>query len=440
MRTHRMLTTVACIAVLMGALGLLIGATAGSRSAAAQTGPGLAAPAELTVNVGRGFTYQGYLEQNGTAVTAQCDLQFVLWDHPTTGSQLGSVQTVVNVTVIGGRFSSILNANDEMLANPFTGTARYLSVGVRCPTGSGAYTALTPRHTISPAPYASSLRPGAVISGTVPTGSGALNLTSNMDGIRITASGGDGVYVNAANGHGVNADAVNADGLNVRRGVNGVYLDQISANGVFVKRAGTNGLRIQQAFSNGIQVDFAGINGIQIQGAQALAGYFGGNVQIIGICQCVIGVVGRNVGADGLQAGDVVAVRGADAPTTADGAPLLHVARATADAAPIGVVAGVARPMTTADGLTVYATAADGAAAPGDLVALVIYGPVQLRATTGSDAPAPGAAVVWSAEGARRLRTTELNGLTVAEAAPTLGTALSTPDADGLLWVLVNPR
>lgn len=72
----------------------------------------------------------------------------------------------------------------------------------------------------------------------------------------------------------------------------------------------------------------------------------------------------------------------------------------------------------------------------------IIYGPARVRAATGaSGAIQVGTRLAADADGlARPLRTVAVEGVTLAENAPQTGIALGTPDAAGLLWVLVNPR
>src|SRR5690606_5647436 len=113
--------------------------------------------------LGSGFTYQGRLTQDGATVNDVCDMQFGLWDSETDGAQVGATQTVPNVSVADGLFTVTLNAGGEFGAAAFTGEARWLALGVRCPAGSGDYAGLAPRQPITAAPYALSLMPGATL-------------------------------------------------------------------------------------------------------------------------------------------------------------------------------------------------------------------------------------------------------------------------------------
>ncbi len=113
--------------------------------------------------LGSAFTYQGRLLDGGTPVDGACDFEFSLWDDPSAGSQIGTTQSKSGVTVSDGYFGVSLDFG----VTAFDGEARYLDITVDC---DGSSTPLSPRVTLSGAPYAHSLRPGAVISGAESTG------------------------------------------------------------------------------------------------------------------------------------------------------------------------------------------------------------------------------------------------------------------------------
>ena len=95
------------------------------------------------------FTYQGKLNDGGSAANGRYDLQFALFDSLIDGAQVGATQTVSNVTVSGGIFTASLDFG----ASAFTGANRFLEISAR-PTGAGAFTLLTPRQAITSTPYA----------------------------------------------------------------------------------------------------------------------------------------------------------------------------------------------------------------------------------------------------------------------------------------------
>ena len=101
-----------------------------------------------------GFTYQGQLLDNGSPVSGICDFLFGLWSDSGASSQVGALQTVSNVSVNDGLFTAVVNSGGEFGVDAFDGGTRWLGVSVRCPAGSGGYTALSPAQSITPVPYA----------------------------------------------------------------------------------------------------------------------------------------------------------------------------------------------------------------------------------------------------------------------------------------------
>lgn len=100
--------------------------------------------------MGTAFTYQGRLVEDNNAPTGTYDFEFKLFDDPCTGMQQGSTIEVTDLDVIDGYFTLELDFG----ANIFTGTGRWLEIGIRPGGSSGSLTILSPRQEITPAPYA----------------------------------------------------------------------------------------------------------------------------------------------------------------------------------------------------------------------------------------------------------------------------------------------
>lgn len=209
-------------------------------------------------DVGTTITYQGRLTKANGPVNGRCDFTFKLWTAASGGQQAGSTVTKSNVQVRNGNFTVELDFGEGLWNGPstFSGQARWMSVDVRCPAGQGSFTTLNGRVALNPAPYALSLRPGAVVVGApsnkttitgIYTGSGASSAvrginnspqgtgvygwaTANNDsnygvygrtdsgsgygvyGEAHHTSGGYGVYGVSASGHGVHGKANPPDG------------------------------------------------------------------------------------------------------------------------------------------------------------------------------------------------------------------------------------
>jgi hypothetical protein len=110
------------------------------------------------------FTYQGQLKGPSGPVNAVCNFRFTLWNDSSAGGQIGVLDTRNGVTVANGLFTAVLNTSSQFGPNAFNGEARWLAISVQCP-GDPGFVLLNPRQALTATPYALSLRPGAVVSG-----------------------------------------------------------------------------------------------------------------------------------------------------------------------------------------------------------------------------------------------------------------------------------
>ena len=138
--------------------------------------------------LGSAFTYQGRLTDGGSPANGTYDFQFKLYDAASGGAQVGSALEIGDVTVSEGLFTVQLD-----FGSVFDGNARYLEIGVRPGSSSGAYTALAPRQALTATPYALYAK-GAPWSGLtgVPAGfaDGVDNDTTYSAGVGLQLSGG----------------------------------------------------------------------------------------------------------------------------------------------------------------------------------------------------------------------------------------------------------
>ena len=140
MKTSRILT--------LGLVLFLTFSIGVGRSTAQESGPSAAQ------TLGTGFTYQGQLKDTGgSPVTATCAFQFTLWDALSGSTQVGGISTVTGVSVVNGYFTAQVNTGGEFGTGAFNGVARWLQIAVKC-TGDAAYTPLSPRQPLTPAPFA----------------------------------------------------------------------------------------------------------------------------------------------------------------------------------------------------------------------------------------------------------------------------------------------
>jgi hypothetical protein len=128
----------------------------------------------------RAISYQGYLEQDGSAVSGTRELTFKLFDAPTAGTQLGS-NIVATVTVYSGSFATVLAPIPVQAFSTQKGL--YLEIAVDGVTLSG-------RQRIYAVPFALGTSRGddMVVTGSLglggaaPAGSAALVVGSGANG------------------------------------------------------------------------------------------------------------------------------------------------------------------------------------------------------------------------------------------------------------------
>lgn len=140
---YRKLTLLVCFFV----LSMLVSASGISAQETDPQNPNgyLASPLATTI------TYQGRLKDASGPVDDYCDFEFKLFASSGGSDQVGSGIYRNNITVEDGYFT----VNDlDFGAEAFQGEARWLEVGVRCPTGIGDFELLTPRQGLTATPQA----------------------------------------------------------------------------------------------------------------------------------------------------------------------------------------------------------------------------------------------------------------------------------------------
>lgn len=145
-----------------------------------------AAPSEVPLQApaGTAFTYQGFLNDDGSPANGLYDFEFELYDDEVAGGQVGSTLMLQDVTVAEGYFTVELAFGDH-----FDGTALWLEIHVRLGASTGGYQQLLPRQALTPVPYAAyaNIAPWSGLSG-VPAGfsDGVDNDTSYTSGDGLT--------------------------------------------------------------------------------------------------------------------------------------------------------------------------------------------------------------------------------------------------------------
>ncbi len=176
------------------------------------------------------FTYQGRLVDAGSPANGTYDLRFILYDAETGGAQVGTTVTRDDVQVASGLFTVELDFG----AAAFQGDARWLEIAVRPGSSTGAFTVLSPRQPVSPAPYAlfaaaaGSLKVPLTVSassaGIPSTPAGLITVNQSGTGIALAANRTADtpaefpalLGVNAGAGAGVQGESTRTGGIGVR--------------------------------------------------------------------------------------------------------------------------------------------------------------------------------------------------------------------------------
>lgn len=141
----------------------------------------LSAASAWAVPFGIAFTYQGSVRSADTPLNEPVDMRFSLWTAPVGGAQLGatvefSAIASAPVAVVDGLFTVDL---DFGTVEHFDGQDVYLQVAVSVPAGSGAWTTLSPRQRVAPAPYALQTR-GMFVDDALRVGVGEIEPASRL--------------------------------------------------------------------------------------------------------------------------------------------------------------------------------------------------------------------------------------------------------------------
>lgn len=425
--------------------------------------------------VGNSFSYQGYLEDGGTAAEGFYDFEFRLYDAAAAGSQVGSTITLGDVSVSDGLFTVEL----AFETGSFGGGARWLAISVRPGASGGAYTALTPRQELTAAPYALAM-PNVYtneasnfvgvgrdfrISGNEVFGirsEGAANdyggmyvETSHVNGWPFYGYATDGsfrawTYYNGSNGDwylynaGTRLSVPNEGGLRI--GPSADYSLVIS------NTTGSDGVRIYDTADDAIQIgsdpDYSNYGvyipspGVSTYGlwpntaeaAGEWALFTVDKIEASNVTINSISLVAQVTGDMALTAGDVVAVAGVTDPIPGSLQPLSLVTLASgAEAGVIGVVESrmvwEVAPGKEAEGEMSMHSAA-GPAQPGDYVSLIVLGVAQVKVDPNATIAAGDRLTAADLPGlVRPLQTRQIEGMVVTEGAQSIGIALAAPIA-----------
>ncbi|MGH2538664.1 MAG: capsid cement protein [Candidatus Promineifilaceae bacterium] len=454
------------------AAGLALALLATSRISQAQMeAPQAPQSPEAHTTVGTAFTYQGELTDGGGLANGPYDFEFRLFDVPAGGAQLAAPDVIADLPLVDGRFTAQLDFGAGLYADG----PRWLEIAVRPGASGGAYTTLSPRQQLTPAPVAQALPNvytdeaanfvgvgrnfrisgnevfGVRFDGNANAYGGMYVETSHPNGWPFYgyATGGSfraWSYYNGTTGDwqlynaGIRLKVPNEGGLRVGPSVDYslVISNTTGSDGVRVNDTGDDGIQIGSSpdYPNyGVYIPSPGVatyglwpNTAEAAGEWAL--YTVDNIEAGNVFAAGFSLLAKVDGSRALTAGDVAAVAGVADPLPggAQPIPLVRLSAAPNDGV-IGVVTGrrvwQLAPGKEAEGE--YALqSAEGPAQPGEYVMLAVLGVAEVKVAPGATIAAGDRLTAADAAGtARPLQTRILDGMRVSEGAPVLGVALA---------------
>ncbi len=294
-----------------------------------------------------------------------------------------------------------------------------------------------------------------------------------QDGIWINSSEKDGVHVHSAEEDGIHVQSAGnpsstytsglSNGIEVAGAeANGVFIGNTGSDGVYVHLAGGNGLHVSHSDDDAIYIENSDDEGIRIQSCQTIGVYaytentsnnWGfytpNNIYCLNDMSRTRSVPVHNNNTEALEPGDLVSISGGWKDNVLDkgNVPIINVEKANMknSSSIIGVVQNKLsineELHEIQDGLAITKTFnyAEGSAGFGEYLSVVVFGPADVKIASREDIKV-GEAIAAADGVARKVRTTEVNGITIAENTGIVGKALENANGSGKLKVFVNCR
>ena len=182
------------------------------------------------------FTYQGYLEYNGSPLNSLCDVRFRYYPDATSVIQIGIAQTVENVVFDDGLFTAAFNAGTL-----FEDGVTHIEVAISC--DNAQFVPLVPRLSVTGAPYAHTLRPGATVK------------SNGQDTLNLVNTGGNA-------GLAVDTDSGGHNGIEVEAEWDGLVINSAGDDGIQIAGAADDAIAIDEPGGIGVKVFKANEHGI----------------------------------------------------------------------------------------------------------------------------------------------------------------------------------
>jgi len=302
--------------------------------------------------------------------------------------------------------------------------------------------------------------------------SGVQVFNSAGNGFTATYAGDNGFYVNSAGDPYMTSWSTYSNGFQVAGAEDyGLYVGYAGRSGVYVDTTDNSGLKVNATANDGVYVNSAGDDGVYVLEAGSDGGYFNGDYRGIycntfqatsewglytndkiyadNVSSKSISTHAKYSGSQPLEPGDLVFIAGGYEKNVLgkeDNSPVINVTKANSQNsdAVFGVVeykVKISEEIQEAnDGETKSDKSfryAPGGVMPGDYLSVIVFGPTDVKVDNDADINI-GESLVASDNGARKIKTTRVNGIKVAENTGVIGKSLEKSDGSNKLKVFVN--
>jgi hypothetical protein len=273
------------------------------------------------------------------------------------------------------------------------------------------------------------------------------------NGILIGRADRNGIHIYSTGESAIKISQSESDGIKILNAENyGVYSLQTDNDGIHVKTAGDDGLEVESALYGvyAHDIDFTALYGSTSNSSDEWGVYTPDKIHGSNVTLKSNSTYAKNTGNTPLEPGDVVCIAGGVQKDilSQEGIPAVNVAKADQSNAKAvfgvveyKVVIGEHTKKPGEDGKTIQIRNfeyADGYVSPGEYLSVVVFGQAEVNIDSKEPLKAGDALVAGNNGAARKVKTTEINGITIAENTGIIGKVLENSPGKGKTLVFVN--
>jgi hypothetical protein len=278
--------------------------------------------------------------------------------------------------------------------------------------------------------------------------------STGSDGVYIGTSGEDGMQVFQAGSPSATQSSSMKNGVEIAGAQGaGFYVGRADNDGVYINSAGDDGVQVQDAnwygfWANG--VGHAAFDGSTNNTSDEWGLYTPDKVHALNVTSKSSSTYAKNTGTESLEPGNIICIAGGvqKEVLSEEGIPAINVTKANQSNAKAvfgiveyKVVIGEYAKQIGEDGKTVqirHFEHADGNIASGEYLSVIVFGQAEVNVDSKGPLKAGDALVAGNNGAARKVKTTEINGIEIAENTGILGKALESSSGKGKVLVFVN--